>query len=446
MKQIGLISAIVSTKRSGKLQKADYTALQMERLVKLVAYAKEHSPYYSKLYSDFVGSYPPADLPPTNKIRLMAHFDEWLTDRSITLNTVQDFMADKYNIGRRLLGKYLVNTTSGSTGNPSVVLMDKTAFNVAAAISALRAFARKSDLREFMRRGKKTAGLYAVDGFYLASGTMRYNQRRMPWRKNQLTIDILTPIPEIVQALNEFQPAMLGSYPSMLELLLPEQAAGRLHISPVLIMPGGEYLREDLRKDLVQVFGCHVQTNYSCTEAGVIACECEHGRLHINEDWCVVEAVDESNQPVPNGTRSEKTLVTNLANYTQPFIRYELNDRIIIHDETCECGNPFRWLEIEGRTDEMLDFGDGVRVAPMSLFALLKPIHEIKRYQIIRHDGNRLEIRLAADNKQAAFEIAKTALSGYLASVHTEAKIYLSKEEPQVHPKSGKFRAVYSAE
>jgi phenylacetate-coenzyme A ligase PaaK-like adenylate-forming protein len=444
---MGLISAIISSKRSGGLKKADYTALQKKRLIKLVVYAQKHSPYYRTLYSGLnVKNCALTDLPPTNKVHLMKHFDEWLTDRNIELNIVQDFFADTNNIGSKLHGKYLVYTTSGSTGNPSVVLADKTTFNVAAAISALRAFARKSDLREFMRRGKKTAGLYAVDGFYLASGSMKYNQRRMPWRKNQLAIDVLAPIPEIVRALNEFQPAMLGSYPSMLELLLPEQNAGRLHISPVLIMPGGEYLREDLRKDLAQAFGCHVQTNYSCTEAGIIACECEHGRLHINEDWCIVEAVDENNQPVPNGTQGKKTLITNLANYTQPFVRYELNDRTIIHEEPCICGNPFRWLEIEGRTDEVLDFGDGVRVAPMSLFALLKPIHEIKRYQIIQHGENRLEIRLNTDDKQAAFEKAKNALSGYLESVHADVEIYLSGDEPQIHPKSGKFRAVYSVE
>ena len=233
---------------------------------------------------------------------------------------------------------------------------------------------------------------------------MKYNQKRMPWKKNQLAVDVLAPIDQIVKELNEFQPAMLGSYPSTLELLLEEQLSGRLNISPVLIMPGGEYLRDDLRESLSKAFNCHVQTSYSCTEAGVIACECQHGRLHINEDWCIVEAVDEDNQPVPAGTQSKKALITNLANFTQPFIRYELNDRISIHDEPCGCGNAFRWLEIEGRMDEILDLGNGIQIAPMALFALLKPIGEIKRYQIIQHENLKLEVRLSADDKQAAFE------------------------------------------
>ena len=135
-----------------------------------------------------------------------------------------------------------------------------------------------------------------------------------------------------------------------------------------------------------------------------------------------------------------------MANYTQPFIRYELNDRIIIHDELCECGNTFRWMEIEGRTDEVLAFRNGVQVPPMALLALLKPINEIKRYQIIQHKDTSLEIRLLADNKQVAFEKVKQALLNYFeTNYHTVAEIYLSDVEPQVHPQSGKFRAVYKS-
>lgn len=49
MKQMSLIGVIISSKRGGKLQRADYTTLQKERLMKLVAYARKHSPYYDRL-------------------------------------------------------------------------------------------------------------------------------------------------------------------------------------------------------------------------------------------------------------------------------------------------------------------------------------------------------------------------------------------------------------
>ena len=51
--------------------------------------------------------------------------------------------------------------------------------------------------------------------------------------------------------------------------------------------------------------------------------------------------------------RSEKVLITNLANYIQPFIRYELTDRVIVHNKPCRCGKTTHWLEIEGRYETL---------------------------------------------------------------------------------------------
>ena len=64
-------------------------------------------------------------------------------------------MDNKDNIGRKMDDKYLVNTTSGSTGNPAVVLYDETTMNVVSAIAVLRSFARAEDMKKFLKKGKK---------------------------------------------------------------------------------------------------------------------------------------------------------------------------------------------------------------------------------------------------------------------------------------------------
>jgi phenylacetate-coenzyme A ligase PaaK-like adenylate-forming protein len=111
----------------------------------------------------------------------------------------------------------------------------------------------------------------------------------MPWKKKQMAItSALLPISKIVEELNAFQPAMLGGYPTILELLTEEQKSGRLRIRPVIIMTGGEYLSNQLRDKLSEAFQCYVQTNYSCTEGGTIACECTEQHFHINDDWVIV--------------------------------------------------------------------------------------------------------------------------------------------------------------
>lgn len=442
MKELGLIGALWSTWRSGKQPREERLRLRGERLRELVAYAREHSPYYRELYRDVGPDFCLEDLPPTGKRELMDHFDDWCTDRAITLDKVKRFMENLDNIGRKLDGKYLVFTTSGSTGNPSVVLYDKTTNNVASALAVLRSYARKEDMKAFLKRGKKSAGLFAANGFYLGYGTMRHQLIKMPFKKGQMMpLDVQAPIEETVARLNEFQPAMLGGYPTALTLLADEQAAGRLHISPAVIMTGGEYLGDDVREKLGNAFGGYVQTNYSCTEGGSVAHECRKQHFHLNEEWVIVEPVDEQNRPAPDGVQSAKLLLTNLNNYTQPLIRFEITDRVILHHEPCGCGEEAPWLEIEGRTDDILTFENGVRIPPLALYALLKEVPGVRRFQLIQKAGDLLELRFLADDMGMAFLHAREALAAYLNGLGVTAEYLLSEELPQTTA-GGKFKHI----
>lgn len=122
MKQIGLIKALSLTKTADKMTDKERNALQRKRLKDLVSYVKSRSPYFASLYQGGDENAPLSSLPVTNKAEMMAHFDDWLTDRSITKDKVKRFMSDLSNVGKKLDGKYLVYTTSGSTGNPCIML------------------------------------------------------------------------------------------------------------------------------------------------------------------------------------------------------------------------------------------------------------------------------------------------------------------------------------
>lgn len=446
MKQIGLLKAMILTYQADKMTKEKRQALQQKRLKELVHYVKENSPYFSKLYKGLDENTSLSQLPPTNKIEMMTHFDEWMTDRSITREKVDHFMSDLSNIGKKLDGKYLVYTTSGSTGNPCIVLYDDTTVNVSSAIGVLRSFARKQDMQKFMKQGGKSMALFADNGFYLATGSVRYNLQKMPWKKNKMmTYDIRRPMWEIVDKLNEFQPSMLGCYPTALELIASEQERGNLKIHPAIIMTGGEKLNPDVRERLSRTFGCTVQTNYSCTEGGTMACECTGQHFHINDDWVILEAVDENNQPVPLGTQSAKLLLTSLANKACPIIRFEVTDRVVMHEEACACGSTKPWLTLEGRTDDILTFENGVSIAPLSLYALLKEVHGIQRFQLIQTKEDQLELRLEAENTEQLFAEAKKAVEAYLKQNGVCAQVFLSEEKPQANPVSGKFKHIIAS-
>ena len=443
MKQIGLFKAMALTKKADKMTEKERQDLQQKRLQELIAYVKANSPYFAKLYQDLDETMPLSSFPATNKVEMMSHFDEWMTDRSITREKVDGFMSDTSNVGTKLDGKYLAYSTSGSTGNPCIVLYDDTTINVSSAIGVLRSYARKEDMSAFLKSGKKTMALFADNGFYLGCGSVKYNLKKMPWKKNKMkTFDVRKPTAEIVNVLNEYQPSMIGCYPTAMELLASEQEKGNLHIHPVIIMTGGEKLNDDVRKHLSEVFDCYVQTSYSCTEGGTIACECTEQHFHINDDWIIIEAVDEKNQPVPFGTQSAKILLTNLANKICPIIRFEITDRVVLHNEPCACGNTRPWLTLEGRTDDILTFANGVKIAPLSIYAILKEVHEIERFQLVQMEGDELELRLIAEDRQQAFEKAKQAVEAYLLQNEVSATVYLSEKLPEANPISGKYKHI----
>lgn len=438
---MSLAKAMIQTYSGGKADSTKIEQTQQRRLMKLVCYAKANSPYYRRLYAGIGDDFRLADLPATSKPDMMAQFDDVLTDRSITMDKICAFTADIENVGRMLDGKCLVFKTSGSTGNPAVVLYDQQTIDVSSAVAAFRTFARREDYQAFVRHGKKTAGVFANYGFYLACGMSRYLQLRMPRRKTKITVDVNAPEEEIIRQLNAFQPAMLSGYPSNLALLA---GYDELKIRPDVVITGGEMLTDEIRRKLKEKFGCYVQTHYSCTEAGEIACECSEGHLHINEDWVIVEPVDKDNRPVGFGVRSDKVLITNLANYIQPFIRYELTDRVIVHNEPCCCGKATHWIEIEGRTDDILTFEHGVQIAPMSLYKILEEVKSIRRFQVVQRSVGRLELRMIAGDREQAFDDAKRELRVFFESKGlTGIDIQLSDIPPQADPASGKFKHIY---
>ena len=437
---MSLMTAMFSTWKNGRLSREKLAALQENRLRKLVRFARENSPYYRKLFAGVPEDFALSALPPTSKPEMMASLDDVLTDRRVTRQRIDEFTRDPDHIGRMLDGKYLVFRTSGSTGHPATVLYDQACVDVSSAVAALRTFARREDLRAFMSHGKKTAGVFADGGFYLACGMSRYLQLRMPGKQTKITVDVNLPEEEIVRRLNDFQPAMLSGYPSNLALLACHE---ELSIRPDAVITGGELLTDAVRAKLHRKFGCTVQTHYSCTEGGEIACECQEGHLHINEDWVILEAVNADGRPVPPGTLSDKVLITNLANTIQPFIRYELTDRVIIHDEPCPCGRKTRWLSIEGRTDDTLTFAGGVRIAPMSLYRILEEVPSVRRFQLVQKEPARLELRLESPEPEAAFAEAKKKLLAFLHEKGlTDVVIIPSDRPPQADPVSGKFKHI----
>ena len=315
--------------------------LQKQRLEKIVAYARQHSPFYRDLYQNLPeDGFDLADLPPVTKPQLMANFDDWATDRAVTRAGVDAFIRDKSRVGERYLGKYSVWTTSGTTGEPGIFLVDSRAqrlYNALMIQRGYRSWLTWGGLGTMIRRGFHTAMILAVGDHYAGAANWARMRRELSLFANRLMIfPILEPLPSMVQRLNAFQPVIIASYPSMLALLAHEQTAGRLKIQPLMLNSLGEGLDETARGQIEAAFPhSRLADIYAASEFLFIGFECEHHWLHVNSDWVLLEPVDEHNQPVPAGEPSANVLLTNLVNRVQPLLRYALGDSVTLKAEPC---------------------------------------------------------------------------------------------------------------
>jgi phenylacetate-coenzyme A ligase PaaK-like adenylate-forming protein len=444
--------------RTAREGKEGIAKRQKERLLELVSYARTQSRYFALVYRDVPEQVTSiTQLPVVTKAEMMNHFDEWVTDPAITKHDAEAFIADPSLIGHDYHDRYVICTTSGSTGIPAILIHDHGAlavYNVLGYIRSLPVFL--SSLRNIgaLLRGKaRLAAIFVTGGHFLGNTMSARRSRNMPWRaKTQHLFSALTPVAELVRELNAFQPVIVGGYPSVLEVLAKEQDAGRLHIHPVLINAAGETLTDAVRQHIAAAFKSSVGNYYGSSEAVGLTFECKHKQLHVNSDWYILEPIDEHDQPVLPGQLSQSVLVTNLANRVQPIIRYKMGDRVTISPDICQCGSTFPIIQVIGRTDEVLTLrtlqGEVVQILPLAISSIAEETQGVYSCQIIQTEPLKLKVRLAVKEigtEQSVWEALKERLEIYLAGQGVNnVVIEKAPEPPQLHPKSGKFQQVWS--
>ncbi|GAA1752662.1 phenylacetate--CoA ligase family protein [Kocuria aegyptia] len=430
---------------------------QRTRLAALVRHARRASPYYRRLYRGLPPEVTvPGPLPPVAKPQLMEHFDQWVTDPGITLAAVRrDVLADPALVGTRYLGRYRVLTSSGTGGDPAVLVHDPLSWTVAGAVLGVRA--RRTVLRPGVvgpvaRHGVRVAALLATGGHFAAL-TAAEDLRRSLLRGDRLRVlSVLRPLPELVAELDDFRPTVLVGYPSAVALLAAEQRDGRLRIAPALVAVGGETLAPAARTRIRAAFGCPVLDEYAASEVPGLAVQCHRGVLHVNADRYLLEPVDEAGRPVPPGTTSATVLVTNLANRVQPLIRYDLGDRVEVAARPCPCGSPLPAVRVEGRAGDVLRFAAGggrtVPILPLALGTVVEETPGVRRFQAVRTAPDTLVLRLEPEPGADPVRLrtaVDTRVRAYLATQGLGAVGVEHSVEPPRQDPSGKFRAVWSA-
>jgi phenylacetate-coenzyme A ligase PaaK-like adenylate-forming protein len=421
-----------------------------------VRFARSRSPFYREAYRGLPErELDPQELPVVTKPELMAHFDDWITDPRITLAEVTAFVADRAHIGDRYLDRYVIWKSSGSTGEPGIYVQDDDALTTFDALMGVHLDPMRFVPRyswDLLAHGGRVALVAATGDHFASIASWQRVCQSSPWIVAR-GFSIMDPLPRLVAALNDYRPAFLASYPTMLSLLAEERQAGRLKIEPVRLWSGGECLAPDATAAIQRAFGCPLTNEYGASECMSIGFGCREGWLHVNADWLLLEPVEPDYSPTSPGEASHTALLSNLANRAQPILRYDLGDSIIAKPEPCACGNVLPAIRVEGRRDDVLSMrapdGKLVRLLPLALTTIVEEAVHVHRFQLVQTAPDRLMLRLgpcADDVRHAVGHTAVAALRSYLTQQSLDnVHVGLDKHVPLSDRRSGKLREVIVA-
>lgn len=354
--------------------------IQRRKLHKLLSYAKDNTIFFRKKF----------------------------TDQSIDVETFEllpiETRADIKESGEDMVNKLLPSWmygvakggTSGTTGEP--IRFYNTAFGTDS---------KKIQIL-FMYLNIYRSVLYKNRGVTRLANKMRIAEIRIPdplelervheAKERHLFIDhkdLKSNSREIVEKVFQHRPDIFGCYASStIEFCkYVEEYGYRGKIKIPYIINSGEVLLPNQKIYIEQLLGGKVYNRYGAAEFGTIAAEYEGVEGYVSSaESFVIEIVDENNKSVSEGEIG-RVLVTDLTNYTQPFIRYELGDLALLHEKR----PPYIRFSLQGR-NRFVTFGSK-RLSHFELNGLFAEHAEaIVQYQIVKKSTDTIEVRIVKNN------------------------------------------------
>lgn len=199
---------------------------------------------------------------------------------------------------------------------------------------------------------------------------------------------------EYTLLINKIQPQFIHGYPSSLSIFAKYiRKYKKLSFKPKAIFVTAEMLCPYYRNLIEEVFNCPVFDQYGCRDGGIGATECEmHWGLHIAPELSIVEFI-KNGRPVSSGKTGE-IVVTNLWNYSLPFIRYKTGDLGKPTNRICQCGCSLPLIDsLEGRATDILTFSNGISLSGPALTLIFKDL-PVDKYQIIQPQRDKVIVNL----------------------------------------------------
>ena len=264
-----------------------------------------------------------------------------------------------------------------------------------------------------------------------------------PLRPRHHSAGVDEPLEDVVATLRRLRPDVLRGYGTYLELLFRTAAARGLELHrPRVAVYTADGMSEEGRRLVEERFGVPVLSQYSAVEAFRIGYFCEERSAHhVHEDLCALSVVGADGRPVPEGEPGE-VVVSNLVNRGTVLLNYRLGDVARIVPGRCACGRTSRLLSVvEGRTSQVVHLPDGSVVPPFAVWAPVKLLDGVVRYQLVQHEPDRFELRLVTVDR-ATYDSVAARVAAELERILRGATVEPSYHERLEQGRGGKFNPV----
>ena len=349
------------------LSREELNKLQLERLQATVKHCM-NSPFYKQRFEE--AELKPEDIQSLDDIR------------KIPFTTKQD-LRDTYPFGIAsvpLRECVRLHSSSGTTGNPTVILHTK------------------KDLDEWanqVARNLWMVGLRPDDVFQNSSGYGMFTGG-LGFQYGAEKLGMLT-VPAAagnslrqIKFIKDFGTTAIHAVPSyvtrLYEVMQQEGVDPRKDTKLKVLAIGAEPHSEEQRKRIENMMGVKAYNSFGMSEmcGPGVGFECkEQNGLHFWEDYYIVEIVNpETLEPVADGEIGELVLTT-LCREAMPLLRYRTRDLTRVLGRTCPCGrNHIRLDRMRGRSDDMMVLR-GVNIFPIQIEKILMQFKELASNYLI---------------------------------------------------------------
>ena len=369
---------------------------QEKQVRKHLEFLKENSPYFKnhEIKEEFT----------MNKVFMMENFDE-LNTLGVKRDEAMEIALNSEKT-RNFSQKYKdisVGLSSGTSGHRGMFITTPEEQGIWAGTILAKMFPRNDIL------GHKIAFFLRADNdLYKAVNSFLISLEYF---------DTFKDTDEHIERLNKYQPTMIVAPPSLLLVLAKKIEEGELKFSVKRIISVAEILEKSDEEYIKKQFNQKIiHQIYQATE-GFLACTCEYGHLHLNEDLIKFDKkyIDE---------KRFYPIITDFRRTSQPFVKYYLNDILIESEEVCECGLVLQRIEkIEGRSDDIFKFtnktGKEIVVFPDFIRRTILFVENIREYQVFQVNDDLLEIAVLNINEEQK-ELIEKEFNKLFASLDIE--------------------------